>query len=496
MNKSSTNKLKIHFDMMFKLKLCFLFIFLLIIPANGQTTIERKLGQHVYTLASDLLEGRKSGTQHSRMASEYIIKQWEEIGVEPYYDTSFLQTFHNNNFQNIVGIIRGNDSVWKNEYIIVGAHYDHLGVKNGNIYNGADDNASGVATLIELARKLKNEQANLKRSIILVAFDAEELGLIGSTHFAKHIKIPSEDIKLMISIDMVGWYKASGKVEYIGSGTMSDGEKILMNPQLVPAGLNVVCKKFETSIFTATDTAPFASKGISTLAVTTGFKSPYHKPEDEADLIDYDGMAMITEHLKNIIVTISQDINYEPSGKIARKHRSSGISKRKVDFGLSANIGTNYHHYTDGAIDGKTSGSFGMGLMSQINFGPFFGIRPEVHYDRITAKHPAGKIEANNLTTPLNLVLHTAGMDFGMDLFVGLYYSHCFYGTQGSEVIDFENTFNRNEFGYTFGFGVRIGSFKMGATTRSALTNFTKNANMDNAHIRNKANYFTISYVF
>ena len=459
--------------------------------AKAQITIERKLAQHTYTLASDLLEGRKAGTEHSRNAAEYIIKQWQEIGVEPYYDTTFLQAFHNNHFYNIVGIIRGNDSVLKNEYIIVGAHYDHLGVQNGNIYNGADDNASGVAVLIELARKLKEDQANLKRSIILIAFDAEETGLIGSTYFAKHLEMPTKNVKLMISIDMVGWYKTSGKLEYLGSGTIKGGKEILMNPQIIPDGLNVVCKCFETSIFTATDTYPFAMRGIPTLAVTTGLKSPYHKPEDESHLIDYDGMALITEHLKNVITTISQDINFEASGKLAKKHHP----QKRVEFGLLAKIGSNHHNYTEGAFIGKTATSFGIGLMTQFNFGQY-AIRSELHYDRICAEHPAGTIKTDNLVIPLNLVLQLHMEDMlVMDMSFGGYYSYCFNGTQGNR-IDFENTFNRNEFGYTFEFGMHLKPFKIAFTRRSALTNFTKHPNSDNAHIRNRTSYFTLGYIF
>ena len=108
----------------------------------------------------------------------------------------------------------------KNEYIVIGAHYDHLGVKKGEIYNGADDNASGVATLIELGKALKKNQSNLKRSVMLVAFDAEEIGLVGSKHFINHTSATDMDIKLMFSIDMVGWYKASGAVNYAGTGTI------------------------------------------------------------------------------------------------------------------------------------------------------------------------------------------------------------------------------------------------------------------------------------
>lgn len=471
----------------------FIFVVLFI---NAQTTLKGRLERHVYTLASDSLHGREAGSEYARMASEYIIRQWKEIGIEPYMENSYLQPFNDGEYRNIIGIINGNDSVLKNEYIVIGAHYDHLGYKKQDgetiIYNGADDNASGVAILTELARKLKNDQQKLNRSIILVAFDAEEIGLVGSTYFVDNPIVPLENIKLMLSVDMVGWFKTSGEVKYSGSGTIHNGKNILLNEELIPQGLNVVAQKFETSVFTATDTQAFAMKGIPTLAVTTGLKSPYHKPEDDADLIDYDGMELITEHLKNVIKTVSQDNEYKASGKVAKKHKSQSL----FTFGVSANVGSNHHYYTAGTLDGKSATTFGAGLMSQVNFGAF-AIRPEVHYDRSQAQHPAGKITTDNLTIPLSFVVQSKNTSFvGMDLFLGGYYSYKLSGKQAGENIDFENTYNRNEGGFSWGFGFYMRPLKIGFTSRIGLTDFTQHPNSDKAHIRNRTNYFTLTYMF
>ncbi|MDR1898333.1 MAG: M20/M25/M40 family metallo-hydrolase, partial [Prevotellaceae bacterium] len=359
---------------------------------EAQTTLKQRLEKHVYTLADDSLKGRHSGSTYGHKAAEYIVNQWKEIGIPPYQSDTYFQPF-NNNCKNIIGILHGNDSTLKNEYIIIGAHYDHLGFKLNNgdtiIYNGADDNASGVATLIELSRKLNEIRHSLQRSVILVAFDAEETGLNGSSHLADNPVVPLTNIKLMFSVDMVGWYKASGYVQYSGAGTIADSKNILLNSGLVPEGLHVVTQDFEKSLFTATDTQPFAQKGIPTLAVTTGLKSPYHKPEDDADLIDYDGMTLIVEHLANVVETVSKDRNYSASGKLASKHIKR--NPKKILVGLSANLGSNYHYYTAGAVNGKAADSYGIGLMSQINMGQW-AIRPEVYYEYVQAKYPAGTI--------------------------------------------------------------------------------------------------------
>lgn len=205
----------------------------------AQQEVKEKLEKHVYTLAADSLNGRQAGSIYAMITSDYIAHQFSEAGVEPFFPDDYFQPFllpklvnnGKSTYRNVVGIIRGNDSILKDEFIVVGAHFDHLGyeIKNGTkiVYNGADDNASGVATLIELARALKQQQSQLKRSIVVVAFDAEELGLYGSQYFAYSRILPIQNIKLMLSIDMVGWYKALGKIIYEGTGTIDNGAAIL-----------------------------------------------------------------------------------------------------------------------------------------------------------------------------------------------------------------------------------------------------------------------------
>ena len=336
MNRNSTNKT----FPQGRFRITFLFIFIALLSANAQTTLKERLEQHVYTLASDSLRGRQAGTEYARKAADYIVRQFEEIGIEPYFENSYLQIFRKGKFQNIIGIIRGNDEVLKDEYIVVGAHYDHIGASGKTINNGADDNASGTAALIELGRELKRYQSRLKRSVMLIAFDAEESGLVGSSYFVFRSEEPIENIKLMIALDMIGWYKASGKLKYIGSGTIKNGDGLILNPQLVLSGLNVVAEKFETRYFAigATDTQPFALKRIPTLWAFTGFKSPYHTPKDEAHLIDYEGMTLITEHLTNLTESIACDTELEPTGKFAKSH----IPRRRINYSLSANFGTSY----------------------------------------------------------------------------------------------------------------------------------------------------------
>jgi hypothetical protein len=465
-----------------------LFVFLPVV--FSQATLEERLKNHVYTLAADSLMGRMAGSEFTKKAADYIVAQWKEIGISPLIGESYRIPFMQNQYLNLAGVIEGADPLLKNEFIVVGAHYDHLGVKikNGDtiIYNGADDNASGVAALIELGRNLKALQSSLHRSIILVAFDAEEAGLYGSNDFSTNPPVPIENIKLMMSIDMDGWYKASGYIKYYGSGTIKNGKKLLLDELIIPDGLRVKTQRFERSLFTATDTEGFASRRLPTLAVTTGLKSPYHKPEDMAHLIDYEGMALITNHLTNVLVTVSQDDSFKASGKIAPKQNLD----RKFVFGISANIGANYHHYTAGALDGKSKSSFGIGLNGQLNMN-YLAIRPEVYYEYICARHPEGDIATHGLTVPLNVVLQTPpSMMSGVAIYAGPYYNYKFGG------VDFKNTYHREEAGLNVGAEIKIVYLRLGYTHRRAFTNFSQTKNPDGAHIRNRASYITLGFTF
>lgn len=465
--------------------------------AYAQETLTDRLKQHVFTLASDSLRGRSAGSEFALKAANYIAAQWKEMGIPPWNGQSYFKPFANGQCNNLIGIIEGNHPVLKNEYIVVGAHYDHLGTKNGKngemiIYPGADDNASGTATIIELGRKLLELQPTLGRSVVLVAFDAEETGLNGSGNFVYNAPVPIEQVKLMLSVDMVGWYQASGYIKYLGSGTIRNGEELLANSKLVPQGLHVKTQNFEKSIFTATDTEDFAKHGIPTLAVTTGLKSPYHKPGDVAELIDYNGIALITEHLTNVVQAFSTIDDPIASGKLAAKHNPPS----QFSFGVTAFLGSNYHFYTAGALDGKSAGAYGIGLTAAMNLGAI-AIRPELHYHYIQARHPDGRINTHNLTIPLNIVLQTPrSSPVGIALFAGPYYSYRFAGSQGGSSLNFNDQFYRNEVGLNYGVELRASVIRIGVTRRQAFTHFNRMPNEENANIRNRAVFMTLGYGF
>jgi hypothetical protein len=157
---------------------------------------------HLAVLSSGLMEGRETATPGNQLAREYIVKVFDSLKIEKIGD-SYLQPFpFGNNNQlgnNIIGVIKGYQ--YSDSYIAITAHYDHLGTRNGEIFYGSDDNASGTAALLAMAAYFKEHQP--KHSIIFVSFDAEEKGLLGSKYFVSHCPVPLNAIKLNVNMDMV-----------------------------------------------------------------------------------------------------------------------------------------------------------------------------------------------------------------------------------------------------------------------------------------------------
>lgn len=187
-------------------------------PKSKIINAERLLAD-VKTLSSDEMKGRNTDSPEIIEAREYVVKRFKESGVKPLGD-SYLQDFAVKNRRNsetvkganVFGIIKGKKNPEK--YIIVTAHYDHVGVEKGEIYNGADDNASGTAALFAIAEYFdKHRPAN---SLIFVAFDAEEKGLQGSRHFVANLPVKKESVLLNVNMDMVS---RSDRNELYAAGT-------------------------------------------------------------------------------------------------------------------------------------------------------------------------------------------------------------------------------------------------------------------------------------
>ncbi len=267
---------------------------------NGFATSE-DIKKMMLVLTSDDLKGREAGSPGIAKAADFIINQFEKYGVLPYFSnyrdtlTNFDKTAYN-----IVGFVPGNDANLKHEFILIGAHYDHIGilpqVNGDSIANGANDNASGTSTVLELARYFGTTKTN-KRSIIFALFSAEEKGLLGSEHLAKKLKDKNLDLYTMLNFEMVGvplvdkdyFMYATG---YELSNLAEVGNRIV-NTNLI----GYLPQAEELNLFKRSDNYPFYEefKIPSQTFCTFDFTNfgEYHKVGDEAGLMDFDHMATL-----------------------------------------------------------------------------------------------------------------------------------------------------------------------------------------------------------
>lgn len=238
--------------------------------------------KHIKELSSDAYEGRETGTKGAAKAKNYIIAEFKKLGVKPLGET-FEQTFSMpktskiTQGENILGFINGSEK--PTEYIVISAHYDHEGIKKGKIYNGADDDASGISALIAFAEYLQKHPP--KHSVILAAFDAEEKGLIGSYYFVENSIVPKTQLKLNINMDMIS--RSDKKELYaVGPQHYPQYKSIIENTE---TSGNVSLKIGHKEWTFASDHAGFHKAGIPFIYFGVEDHKDYHKPTDDYENI-------------------------------------------------------------------------------------------------------------------------------------------------------------------------------------------------------------------
>lgn len=444
------------------------FFVCLLIPISGivsaQVVDVSMLRRHVYTLADDSLMGRGFGTRGGRMAADYIEAQFKEAGISP-WKGSYRHPFITDRAMfkiegcNMIGWVEGSDPVLKDEFIVVGAHYDHVAYKFKNdsvvVYNGADDNASGTATVIELGRWLVQNKGQLKRSVILAAFDGEEAGLIGSSYMVRSNQIPIDRVKMMFSLDMVGMLAKYGGVDLVGDATLQDGAEWLSE---IASRHGIAVKKNGKRIEMQTDTSPFGKKGIPAVHVFTSTVSPYHKPQDDANLLDYDGMVTIAGLMADVVTSLSVKDSLQPDRQFLATVNGKGFRPK---FGVKLGVGAAHHDYKGEYFLGKSTFAAQVGFYSQVKLSRVISLQPELLYQTRGSKHDDGVLRTHELTVPLNIRVRLFAamediVDNQMFFYGGPYYSYRFAGTLGGGKMDFDNEFRRDEYGVQYGFGFDI----------------------------------------
>lgn len=265
----------------------------------------RALGETILqTTGADLFGLRKHIDEKMRPASAPLSGLWATISVR-------LAHVEEKKTANIIAYLPGGDEALRNEFVLVGAHHDHLGsLPDGTIYYGADDNASGTAGLLESARVLATAADPPARSVLFVSFCAEEMRLIGSTYFIEHPPVPLERIRLMINMDMIG----RNNMDKAENGDMFIAYPSAQTPVLAEilraeaAELNIDVRVAPYVRFHgASDNVVFHDRGIPVIHYFSGFHSDYNSPSDTADKIVAGKMALVVRHLCRVVSDVCND---------------------------------------------------------------------------------------------------------------------------------------------------------------------------------------------
>ena len=257
-------------------------------------------------LADPEMEGREAGEPGGLAAGEYLAKQYADLHLRGSGDNGGVFQPFPPNFRNILTTLPGSDPQLRDQVILVCAHYDHLGYGGdralgpyGYIYPGADDNASGSAAILELARALAKLVAPPKRSIVFAAWDAEEKGLLGSKHWVDHPTFPIDRIAAVVNCDMVGRLR-DARVTLIASRSGAGWRRLLSEQNEGRLRLD-----FPWGIKANADHYSFFDQGIPAVLFHTGLHDDYHRPSDTADRINSEGMMQVTRMLFAVVYELA-----------------------------------------------------------------------------------------------------------------------------------------------------------------------------------------------
>ncbi len=323
---------------------------------STQITAERKavlarvdadsLKSHVSFLASDALEGRATPSKGLDLAAEYIASQFRRAGLEPagddgYFQTTEVRASRNDasmaKVRNVVGILRGTDPTLKATAVVVSGHYDHVGMRPSTtpgedvIYNGANDDASGTAGVIELAYALKGYKP--KRSIVFVCFYGEERGLLGSRFYGNHPVIPAKDTVAMVNLEQIGRTDdLEGPRIAGGSLTGYDFSDVGLIMTAAGAATGVKVDKHpqnSDAFFGRSDNQAMADLGVPAHTLCTAFVYPdYHKAGDHWDKLDYPNMEKVVRMVGLTLMSIA-DSPRRPEWNVANAKTAKYVEAAK-----------------------------------------------------------------------------------------------------------------------------------------------------------------------
>jgi hypothetical protein len=278
-------------------------------PAHGQPAAqpeEARLRHVVERLASPEFGGR-SGAGGEKTVT-YLIDQFRELKLAPLFDGEYVQAIPGKEpgtvqGRNVCSVLRGSDPKLRDEWVIVAAHFDHLGVRRGVLYPGADDNASGVAMMLEVARSIVTGPVPPKRSMMFIGFDLEEIGLYGSRYFVAHSPVPLDKVALFVTADMIGRELAGvcdAQVFVLGTEN-APGLRPWIDEASTGRPLVVGLLGADILVLNRSDYGPFRTRSIPFLFFTTGENPRYHKPDDTAETLNYPKLTSISRLIYQVV---------------------------------------------------------------------------------------------------------------------------------------------------------------------------------------------------
>ena len=321
-------------------------LFISIISCNNNISYENRIFDDINYLADNKLEGRQTGSKGEQIAADYIADRFKILKIDAKGTNSYFQDFSFNKSSNPHEQVTFEDTDNKNQIfsknvigfidngakntVVIGAHYDHLGYGGqGSLYvgkeihNGADDNASGTALMLDLANQLKFD--NFNNNYLFIGFSGEEMGLLGSNYFVKNPTIDLSSINYMINLDMVGRLKEDKSLAIYGVGTSPIFKQTINSNN---DSFNII--ENESGVGPSDHTS-FYINDIPVLHFFTGQHVDYHKPSDDPDKINYQGVKEISDYIFSLI----SDLN--DNGKIAfrkTKNESEEVPRFKVSLGV------------------------------------------------------------------------------------------------------------------------------------------------------------------
>jgi hypothetical protein len=279
-------------------------------------------------LSSDEMRGRANGSPEMKSASDWLSERFKEYGLKPVMTSGeYIQNYSFSsrqrivNERNVIGMIVGTDPLLKDQYIILSAHFDHVGVRNGNdadsIYNGADDNAAGTCTLLGIAKTIKDSGLKPGRTIVFAAFSGEESGMRGSRNFVANSPVSLKEIYADLNFEMTGHSEYLGKNAYYMTGCKISNLDNLIGEynnksewkliDTIPSA-NYLFFASDNIAFSRISSADGVTQGIPSGTFATTTMADYlHKPNDEGKLFDYDNMAGLVRYFSDLIIWLSEN---------------------------------------------------------------------------------------------------------------------------------------------------------------------------------------------